>query len=241
MTLSKLVPICFVALASPCAVKQPPAFDVPPSQYPTITGRVLYASGKPVDAATVEISFFGPIEAFLPALALPVHTDSAGRYKITYPWLGEGFIGASKPSEGYPNTMMALYDPKPHQGTLGESPSGNFIHLKAGAHLENVDFVLKHPNPIVTFQVQDSTTGRPLDNAGIDIGWFGDRDLMMSSIVPKDGMYELVLPNHPLEVKVHAPGCIDWHWQANPAQAKSVGKPFAMRTTVVVPLAKAGP
>ena len=141
---------------------------------------------------------------------------------------------------GQPATRLTLKEPWRLPRPL--TAAGKLvIHLKAGAHLENVDFVLKHPNPIVTFQVQDSTTGRPLDNAGIDIGWFGDRDLMMSSIVPKDGMYELVLPNHPLEVKVHAPGCIDWHWQANPAQAKSVGKPFAMRTTVVVPLAKAGP
>jgi hypothetical protein len=234
MTLPKLIPICFVVLASPYAVAQVPVVDRTPPEYATVLGRVLYTNGAPVEGAVVEIQTFHGLNGILPSFASPVHTDMAGRYTITYPPLGDGFIGASKLAEGYPNPLLALYNRR-------NTTSMKRIDLKTGALLENVDLVLEHPNPLVTFQVQDSTSGRPVDDARILAEWPEGGNFMISATVPKDGAFALVLPDHPIQVTVSAPGRMSWHWKADLAQAKSAGRPFAMHTTVVVPLAQAGP
>jgi hypothetical protein len=240
MRLAKLITICLVVLASSYAVTQDPDVDpVAGPNYATVLGRVLYANGTPVEGAEVAVSTFGAFAGILPR---PVHTDKEGRYKITYPPLGDGFIGASKLAEGYPSPLWRLYDTDYKADTVhGETPSRKRIDLRAGGILENVDFVLEHPNPVVTFQVQDSTSGRPIDNARLVITWPPGDVFMGSPAVPKDGAYVLVLPDHPVSLTFSAPGHIDWHWKADLAQAKSAGTPFAMHTTVVVPLAQAGP
>ncbi len=242
MRLAKLISICFVVLSSTYAVTQDPDVDpVAGPNYATVLGRVLYANGTPVEGALVAIAPFGGGGGILPR---PVYTNKEGRYKITYPPLGDGFIGASKVAEGYPSPLWGLYDTEDKVDTVdGETPSRKFIHLKPGGISENVDFVLEHPNPVVTFQVQDSISGRPIDNARLLITWPppGGSGFVGSPPVTKDGNYLLVLPDHPVAITFSAPGHLDWHWHADLAQAKSAGTPFAMHTTVVVPLAPAGP
>src|SRR5450631_718497 len=122
MRLAKLITICFVVLSSTYAVTQDPDADpVAGPNYATVLGRVLYANGTPVEGAEVAISTFGAVGGILPR---PVHTDKEGRYKITYPPLGDGFIGASKLAKGYPSPLWGLYDTENKVDTVhGETPS----------------------------------------------------------------------------------------------------------------------
>jgi hypothetical protein len=206
--------LCACAFAVPQPLTSNPA---------TVTGQVFYKNGAPVDNAEVQVRTFGPIGGILPP---PVRTDTSGRYTIVYPPLGEGFISASKISEGYPNAAIALYDGR-------NSTSLRRIDLQPGARLDQIDLRFGDPSPVVDFEVKDTASGRPVENARILVQWPDAPNIMTSQSIPSDGVFTLVLPKHSIEVKISAPGHKDWHWRNTTAATKAFGPPGVHNRVVV--------
>jgi hypothetical protein len=221
MEMRKILAMCVLIGVTGGSRAQIPVVD--PSAA-VIDGRVLYKNGKPVENADIEIHTFG---ASTGISAQPVQTDKDGHFKITYPPLGEGFISASKPSEGYPNAELALYDRR-------DSPSMKRINLTPGLKLEHLILSMDEPNPVVTFQVKAGDSGNAIENGRILIQSAAGKDMMISQTIPHGGEVTFVLPDHAVQVVISAPGRRTWHWSADVSAASAAGKPLAMRQTLLV-------
>jgi hypothetical protein len=189
-----------------------------------VTGRVLYKNGIPVENA--EINVYG-LNGIAPP---PVLTDREGRYRVVYRPFGEAVVSASKTAEGFPEATMASC------GRKSCTTSMRSIDMKPGTLAENVDLVFGDPESIVTFHVQDPTSGRPIENARILVDWPEKCNCTTSRIIPNDGVFNLVTPDHAVQVKISAPGRKDWYWKAEAAATISSAKPTTKRTDMIVPL-----
>ena len=191
-----------------------------------VSGRVTYADGSPVVNATVEVRAFAAYEGIWPD---PVHTDKNGRYVLSYPALGGGFIGASKPEEGYPNPLIALFNLRYYSGLreINLAPAGDF---------DEFDLKLQAPRPVLVFKVLDSVTDEPITNARLYAAWPDDANIMTSVTIPSSGISILDLPEHPIVVKISAPGHEEWYWTKDRQERDTAGAEPRSRISIEVRL-----
>jgi hypothetical protein len=171
-------------------------------QLAIVQGHVLRLDKTPVRGAEVEFHPFAGMNGInLPG---PVLTDETGFFHIEYPPRGQGWVTASKTDEGYPNAALALY------GRDGYS-SLETVDLKPGS-VVNVELRFGKPDAILVCTVSDPLQ-QPVRGARILIQWPEDPQVMMSRTIPKDGIFQFVLPRHAVYVEVSAPGYTTWHYQ----------------------------
>jgi hypothetical protein len=191
---------CFVVLVA-CA------FQLCPAQTNTaqvlVSGHIYYENGAPVEAALVDFRCFCSIGGPLP---LPTHTDKQGAFTLAYPAWGEGWLTASKESEGFPDATSALY------GRTGYSSYAR-VDLKEGARIQGLDLHFASPNAILKLKAIERDSKLPVRNARVLISWPDNPQIMLSTDMGENGMFVMVLPKHSVSISVSAPALDSWHYQ----------------------------
>ena len=142
----------------------------------------------------------------------PTQTDKQGAFTLTHAAWGEGWLTASKESEGFPDAVNALYG--------RSSPSYVKVDLKEGAVISGVDLHFPAPRSLLKLRVVDKASSLPLTDARIVIAWPDDPQIMLSAGPGSDGTFNFVLPNHPISITVSAGRSI-WRYQD-----QKTGAPF---------------
>jgi hypothetical protein len=169
-----------------------------------VEGHVYYKSGAPVDAALVDFRCFCPVGAILPP---PTHTDKHGSFTLRYVALGDGWLTASKESEGFPDATVALY------GRNGYA-SYTRVSLREGAPIHDVNLHFGVPDAILQLRVEARGSKLPIPKARVIVQWPEDRQTMISTAgLGENGMFLLVLPKHRVSITVSAPDFDIWHYQ----------------------------
>ena len=158
-----------------------------------VSGHVYYENGNPVEGAVVDFKCFCALSGMLPP---PTHTDKQGAFTLTHATWGEGWLTASKESEGFPDAVNALYG--------RSSPSYVKVDLKEGAVFSGVDLHFPAPRPFLKLRVVDKASSLPLPDARVVIAWPDDPQIMLSTSPGSDGTFQFVLPNHPVSITVSA-------------------------------------
>ncbi len=89
---------------------------------------------------------------------------------------------------------------------------------------------LDDPFPRITFQALDAGTRTPPRNARFTIQWSDDSGVAISQNVSQDGMTLILLPRHPVDVTIEAPGYKDWHWHGDMSKALVRSKTYSLGT-----------
>ena len=174
----------------------------------TVSGQVVYRDRSPVTNAIVGIHIFSAFDGVLPEAT---HTDKNGMFSLTYPALGKGYLYASKPEEGYPNPTVALYDQR-------NAKSLRLIELVPRSVVRGIILELESPLPEARLQATDAVTGAPITDGRIVVHWNDNRKIVSSSSLGSSGTTELIIPQHLVDVEIHATGYKTWHWQTSAAQ-----------------------
>ena len=167
----------------------------------TVSGRVIYKDGSPVNQAHVEVHFFGPTSGITPEAT----TNAGGEFTLQAPLNGRGVVSASKPSEGYPNGALALYEEGKHESLWP-------INLISSDRVQGIVLRFGEPDTLLKLRVVAMNTGLSLQSARVTISLVDKPDLFASYSVSEHGEKTIVLPRRPVNVRVSAPGYVDWSW-----------------------------
>jgi hypothetical protein len=168
-----------------------------------VEGHVYYKNGAPVDAALVDFRCFCPVGGILPP---PTHTDKHGSFTLRYFALGDGWLTASKESEGFPDATVALY------GRNGYA-SYTRVSLRKDAAIHDVSLHFGVPDAILQLRVEAEGSKLPVARARVIVQWPEDRQIVTSTGIGENGMFLLVLPKHRVSITVLAPGFHIWYYQ----------------------------
>jgi hypothetical protein len=164
----------------------------------TVAGKVLDMHGRPVQGA--HITFFAMDNVVTgPKPVTPV-TDLEGYFKLVLPPLGRTRLGATKETEGYPDTQGLLFA----SGTE-KMPE---VNLAPGSHHEVV-IQLGPPDGTIEGTVVAADTQMPLNKGRITLRRNSPAS-MFSTTLPKDGHFLFALPSAPIEITIEAPGYRPW-------------------------------
>lgn len=203
---------CFIALVA-CGFQVCRA-QINPERV-LVSGHIYYENGAPVAGALVDFRCFCAIGGLLP---LPTHTDKQGAFTLTYPAWGEGWLTASKESEGFPDATIALYGSEAHSSYMR-------VDLKEGTRIEGVDLRFASPNAILKLKVIEKTSQLAIANARVDVNWPDNPEVMLSTNMGSDGMFVMVLPKHRVSIRVSAPALGNWSYQDD-----KTGEPYLLET-----------
>lgn len=172
-----------------------------PTDWATVTGRVLDSDGRPVSGARISIF---PLDISLSG-GMPNQptTDSDGKYRLVSPaYPGRTRLSAVKESAGYPDIQDLLF----------VSPTDvpmPVVSLTPRGHLENVDIHLGPPDGTLDGFVIDAQARVPVSKARISMHR-SDNESMYSTSLPPDGHFSYALPPAPIEITITAPGYLQW-------------------------------
>ncbi len=204
-----LTSIWWVMLPSNIESQDGSSSSVPASV--SLSGRVLYSNGTPVSDATVNVRSFSAHQGIMPE---DRHTDRKGFFSFQYPAWGSGYLYASKPDQGYPDPTIALYG-------LREAKSMRLVELVPASKIQGVTLQLDHPLVKVLFRVTDNNSGAPINGATMRVQWFDDPEISLGSSLSSDGLIELLIPEHVVDVEVEAAHFKPWHMQFDGAHLGS--------------------
>lgn len=197
-----LIAVLLQGIAAPLMWPQSSPVSAP-SNWATITGRVIDSEGHAVAGA--KVSIFPLDVAVSGGMPRQPITDQDGRYRFSMPaYPGRTRLCAVKESAGYPDT----------QGLLFSSPNDSMqvVSVTPGATLDNVDIHLGPPNGILDATVVDARSGRPIPKARLLLRR-DEPESIYSATLPTDGHFSFALPPVPIQISVDAPGYRHWSYK----------------------------
>jgi hypothetical protein len=165
----------------------------------TVEGRVVDNHGVPV--ANAQVGFF-PYGAFAGVLPGAI-TATDGTFVFRMQPLGEGAISAWKLEVGFPNARWAIYgnEDRPNLRKINATVAVSPIH---------VELSFEDPDAIVEWKVLSKADQSPVRSARYDVTWSDDPKTYLRGGVSNIGIFKFVLPQHPVLIKIGAPGFRDW-------------------------------
>jgi len=193
----------------------------PIEEYGTISGRVLDASGVPVENVTVLAE-----NTALPARNLPRdETKRDGQFTIAGLTPGRYELYTKKDEDGYPRSEFNLYDvgPPNPEVTVYSRQTAQGITLRLGPKAA-----------LLTGQVVDAVTKQPLKHADITVRRVDlpDRFLRTGLSLPVElGEFKLLVPSVTFTVKVTETGYEDWYYKSGDEGQTTSSLPLEPNTT----------
>lgn len=164
----------------------------------TVEGKVVDNHGVPV--AKAEVAFYaysgghsGPMPGAI--------TGADGSFVIHMPPLGAGAVTAFKPEAGYPNAVMALYG----KGR----PSEQRINATVAASPIHVDLSFEEPDAVIEWKVLSKADQSAVSKVAYSVAWADDPKMYMRGGL-NTGVFKFILPKHPVQIRIGAPGFKDW-------------------------------
>jgi hypothetical protein len=176
-----------------------PSITTPATDEVTVEGRVVDNHGVPV--AKAEVGFF-PYSGFTGILRGGI-TATDGTFVFQMPPLGEGSIGAWKLEAGFPDARWAIYGKK-------DRPSVRKINATVAASPIHVELRFEEPDAMVEWKVLSKADHSPVRSVTYSVAWSDDPEIYVQSSTSDTGIFKFVLPQHPVLIKIGAPGFRDW-------------------------------
>jgi hypothetical protein len=178
--------------------------SIPIQENGTISGRVIDATGAPVEKVIVNAENTAAPTRLLPR----AETDRDGAFSIAGLAPGRYELFTKKEEDGYPRTEFNLYDvgPPNPQVTVYSRQTTQGITLRLGPKAA-----------LLTGQVVDAVTKQPLKHADITVRRLDlpDRFLRTGLSLPVElGEFKLLVPSVAFTVQVTETGYEDWYYTA---------------------------
>lgn len=200
MAVSALVVLSFVLLPVVAGQSNVPAStNRPAADEVTVEGKVVDSQGVPV--AKAQVAFYpysgghsGPFPGAV--------TADDGSFVMHMQPLGEGAVSAWKIEAGFPNAVMTLYG----KGR----PSEQKINATVAASPIHVDLSFEDPDAVVDWKVLSKADKSPVRSVTYSVAWSDDPKVYLRGATSDIGVFKFVLPRHPVQITVGAPGFRDW-------------------------------
>jgi hypothetical protein len=187
----QLIRTCLLVLSIPALAPSGP------SQTGEVDGRVVGASGEPVEGARV---YSLSTESVNPGRHAEVLTGPKGEFLLTNVREGQNEIHAYAPEIGYPDNLFAVFQTAP-------IPT---VTMKAGSAIHGVVIQFGPKPGTLAGEVVDDKSGKPLPSASVTLSWKDRPEFYVRSSIEQDGRFTFKVPVRPLLISVTCAGYRDW-------------------------------
>lgn len=174
----------------------------------TVMGRVVDSHGTPV--GNVLVSAYPPSAE----IHQGARTGADGTFRFEVEPFGAGVVTASKPEDGFPDPEFALY---------GRAAGGvQQINATVAASPVQVELRLEEADAVIAWKVLSRADGSVLTHVSFDVSWSDDPHISIrgGKLAP-GGVFKFVLPKHPVQITLGAPGFHEWR----SAESREFGGP----------------
>jgi hypothetical protein len=166
----------------------------------TVMGRVVDLHGEPVAGAKVDAYPFSGYTGMFESAT----TAADGTFAFhVYPY-GDAEVSASKPQAGYPDGTNALYGRGGHE-------SVQRINATVAMSPIHVELRFGEPEATADWKVLSKTDQTPVRFVTYSVAWSDDPKVFSRGSTSNVGIFRFVLPQHPVQITVGAPGFRNWN------------------------------